>query len=163
VIEGNENLRPGTIVEGNIFDTNTPNNQSRGILLQHDTSDNSMLIIFPEGDGEEWEFGWLSLGTAYDISDTPEGRAIHDAFPLANPTPGYIFMVIRPRRKITTYANLDALIEGMFKEGERVSAERKDQIREAAAQAIADPETDIKIPPGASNSPWLRFTQVEGA
>lgn len=162
-----DEFAPGDIAEGVVW--NTASDVATGIVMRGDDNDDSLLITGPQSEpqhnpeGDAWDFEWIKTSSAKKID--PEGGSaqyLRRASPLSSPTPEYIFMVIRPQRKITTYASLDALVEGMFKEGEPVSAERQQHLREAAAQAVADPETDIKVPPGASNSPWLRFTQVEG-
>jgi hypothetical protein len=160
-----DELAPGDVLEGPKWDGG---GNLMGIVLTGDDEDSTILIAFPKTDpennpeGDAWDTDWVRLANATDMSDSEAGRELREQFPISPLSPEYIFMVIRPKRQITTYANLDALLAGMAGEGV-ATAERDQQVREAAAEAIADPETDIKIPPGASNSPWLRFTQVEGA
>lgn len=121
-----------------------------GLITNFDRGDGEYYVVCPVKDdpvesgfdAEEW------------IGHEDVTRLSHSPFQ-GDTAPNYIFMVIRPKRQISTYANLDALVEGL----EVATAERDQQIREAAAQAVADPGTDIKIPTGA----WLRFTPVEGA
>jgi hypothetical protein len=161
-----DELAPGDVLEGPKWDGS---GKVMGVVLTGDDEDSTILVMSPKTDtennpeGDAWDTEWVKLVGSTDMSDSDIGRDLRAKFPISPLSPEYIFMVIRPSRKITAYANLDALIHGMFAEGERVSAERKEQIMHVAAQCIADPETDFKIAPGASNSPWVRFTQVEGA
>lgn len=121
-----------------------------GLITNFDLDDGEYYVVGPGQDRQDQAFlvdEWIPHHAVTKVVPSP----------LDSEKPKYIFMVIRPKRQISAYANLDALLAGMAGDGERYQA-----VREAAALAIADPDTDIKIPPGASNSPWLRFTQVEG-
>lgn len=167
MIEGNENIPPGTVVEGDVYGQS--HRQLQGIYLHFDATDESVLVTHPRTEpnssDNEWDVSWLQAGTIIDISNSPEGRALRVQFPLDPLAPGYIFMVIRPSRKISTYANLDSLMAGAVKDispanDEPVLAEA--QLRACAAQAISDPEVDVRLP-GRKNGYYLRFTQVEGA
>jgi hypothetical protein len=133
------------------------------LITNFDTTDGDYYVVGPDPERDPMRNSYSSVA-GWSISEwVPNAAVLRAAHsPLEETRPDHIFMVIRPKRQITTYANLDALLAGMAGDGV-ATAERDQQVREAAALAIADPGTDIKIPPGASNSPWLRFTQVEGA
>lgn len=134
--------------------------QLEGVALFED-DDSSIAIIGYSQDGEQFGIEYIRTPN-YTPSPAPVEH-LHECpeqlLPLFRTNPKYVFVVIRPgKRKIDTYANLDALMEGLTN-GDG-PPDREDAIREAVAEAIADPGTDFRY---ASNSPWIRFQQVEGA
>ena len=153
-----DEVAPGDVIEGPNWDGS---GRIAGIVLRGDDMTALVALPMPSGaEDDEWDCEWIRLEDMSKVADITDSDLGRDLSPLA---PEYIFMVIRPKRQIETYANLDALIEGLTTNGAVKAVDKAQAVREAAALAIADPGTDIRIPPGASNSPWLRFTQVEGA
>jgi hypothetical protein len=128
-----------------------------GFVTAFDAEDGQYHVIVPPEDPSvdtnDFMEQWIDHEDAFRLAATPEYVTSDGG------QPKYIFMVIRPGRKINIYANLDSLIDGMVKVG-MPAADKEQAVRELAVQAIADPETDMKLP-GANI--WVRFTQVEGA
>lgn len=85
MIENSHSIPPGSVVEGPTFgpDDERRRDKRRGILLQYDDSDDSILIIHPVDDSEtEWDFTWLHGEGAVDISSSAEGLALRRQFPI---------------------------------------------------------------------------------
>lgn len=159
-----DEVAPGDVIQGHEW--SGEGDKLTGIVLTGDDGDNTIMIAFPKSPGapnnpkgDSWDTNWVKQASMTDLSDSEVGRELRAQFPVSALSPEYIFIVIRPSRKITTYANLDALLSA--ETDTMPQANGALALKTAAAEAIADPETDIKLHP--TRNVFLRFTQVEGA